>query len=191
MERAMLESPTVGTSRRGRRGFTLVELALVVAIVGILAVIALVGYRRYMLHSRVTEAKGIIGAIKIAQEDYRSERGIYANLGKNLCPAQAGTGNKKVGWDPSCNAGNLTWQALPVHVTGGVLFKYGTNANANATEAYRDDFGAASWVAGTNNISAPWYSVYAECDLNGDGGKKTMLFSTSHDNQIFTRDEGE
>lgn len=191
MERAVLDSPIVCTSKRGMRAFTLVELALVVAIVGILAVIALVGYRRYILHSRITEARGVIGAIKIAQEDYRAERGVYANLGSTLCPTLAGTGNKRVGWDPSCNAGNMTWQALPVHVSGAVLFKYGTNANANATEMYRDDFGATTWVEGTGNISPPWYSVYAECDLNADNGKKTRLFSTSYDNQIFSRDEGE
>src|SRR5689334_19614179 len=95
------------TARRSKRnaGFTLVELGVVVAIIGILAVIAVVGYRRYILNAKMTEAKNVISAIRIAQEDHRAERGTYADLGATYCPTLAGTGNHKTGWDPECAAG--------------------------------------------------------------------------------------
>jgi type IV pilus assembly protein PilA len=183
MVRPMLCRRTTMTTR-AQRGFTLVELAIVVAIVGILAVIALVGYRRYMLHSKITEARGVIGAIKIAQEDYRAERGIYADVGTGWCPNNpaAGGGSKKVGWDPACMG------ALPVHVSGGVLFKYRTKAG---TGDYVDDFGVSGWVEGTANIRPPWYAVQAQCDMDGDGATPTELFASSQDNQIFSRNEGQ
>ena len=56
-----------GPDRQATRGFTLVELAVVVTIVAVLAVIALVGYRKYMLNSHITEAQSMISGIKIAQ----------------------------------------------------------------------------------------------------------------------------
>ncbi len=186
MERSVLSSSDVTTPRkhRGQDGFTLVELSIVVAIIGILAVIALVGYRRYMLHSKITEAKAVIGAIKIAQEDYRAESGRYADVGTGWCPnhAEAGGGDKKVVWDPSCMA------VLPVHVSGGLLFQYRTKAGSSN---YTDDFGVASWVAGTANIRAPWYAIQARCDMDGDGAVRTELFASSHDNQIYSRNEGQ
>lgn len=188
MERAMLRPSIVMRSRRDKRarGFTLVELAVVVAIVGILAVLALVGYRRYMLHSKMTEAKAVIGAIKIAQEDYRAERGIYANLGTEWCPAAAGKGDRKVGWHPDCSGGAAKWQTLAVHVSGGVHFQYRTAAG---TTAYNNPLGVG-WVTGTVT-QTPWYVVHAKCDLDSAGGAETELFTTSQGNEIFSRNDGE
>jgi type IV pilus assembly protein PilA len=45
------------------RGFTLIELMIVVAIVGILAVLAVVGVRRYLANAKSTEARNALGAI--------------------------------------------------------------------------------------------------------------------------------
>src|SRR5262245_6345043 len=93
------------SARRARRGFTVVELAVVVTIVGVLAVIAVVGYRKYVLHSKISEAQNVLSAIKIAQEDHRAERGTYANLGTTFCPAGAGASDKKVAWNTACSGG--------------------------------------------------------------------------------------
>ena len=83
MEHQLLVNPRMIRRRRSRSsgaGFTLVELAAVVAIIGILAVLAVTSYRKYITHSKITEAQSVISAIRIAQEDYRSETGRYANV---------------------------------------------------------------------------------------------------------------
>src|SRR5438874_1054480 len=72
---------------RAARDFTLVELAILVVIVGLLAVIDVVGYRKLILNGKTTEAQNVIGAIKIAQQDFFAERGSYADIGPTYCPA--------------------------------------------------------------------------------------------------------
>jgi type IV pilus assembly protein PilA len=172
-----------------RRAFTLVELAIVVAIVGVLAVIAVVGYRKITLSAKVSEAQNMISAIRIAQEDYKVERGTYLDIGlANWCPT-AGTTLVKTGWDTTtCYSG--AWGKLPVHVDGPVQFGYKTTAGLAGTAPP-----APAWInmtAGTAiALTRPWYVIMAQADLNGDGGLMTELVGTSFGNQIFSRQEGE
>lgn len=173
---------------RGSHGFTLVELAIVVTIVGVLAVIAVVGYRRYILNSKITEAQNVISAIKIAQEDHRAERGTYANLGETLCPNGTPTGTIVTQWNPACTGGTATWNTLPVHVNAPVLFGYATTAGTGDFTAP----GGTGWVTWGTPASRPWYTVVARCDLDGDGdtSNRTELVASSFSTQIFSHNEG-
>jgi len=63
--------------KRGQRGFTLIELMIVVAIVGILAAIAIPNFLRYQCKARQSEAKSLLGAIRTNQEAYYAEYDTY------------------------------------------------------------------------------------------------------------------
>ena len=58
-----------------QKGFTLIELMIVVAIIGILAAIAIPAYSDYTIKSRVSEGAAMSGAAKTAVDLYFSERG--------------------------------------------------------------------------------------------------------------------
>ena len=65
------------TQLRKQKGFTLVELMVVVAIIGILAAIAIPNYQRYQSRSRQSEAKVALSSIYTSEQGFTAEWGTY------------------------------------------------------------------------------------------------------------------
>jgi len=61
-----------GGSMRYQKGFTLIELMIVVTIIGILAAIAYPAYQDYVLRAKRGDAMNGLAAIRIAQEQHRA-----------------------------------------------------------------------------------------------------------------------
>lgn len=74
------------------KGFTLIELMIVVVIIGILAAVAIPAYFNHILRSRQADAYHNLLDIKAAQEMYYSLENEYANIGSlTLSPANTFT----------------------------------------------------------------------------------------------------
>lgn len=62
-----------------QRGFTLIELMIVVAVIAILATVALSGYNKQVRKSRRAEAKQVLVDYSLRQERLRSNSTAYTN----------------------------------------------------------------------------------------------------------------
>ena len=66
-------------SRKSYRGFTLVELAVVIVIIGVLAAFGVPQFLKSVERSKAAEAFNYLSAIRGAQERYVAKEGVYAN----------------------------------------------------------------------------------------------------------------
>lgn len=64
---------------RKKKGFSLIELAVVVVIIGVLAAFAVPRFLASVERSKSTEAFNYLAAVQGAQERYHSRQGTYAN----------------------------------------------------------------------------------------------------------------
>lgn len=65
------------TNLRNQKGFTLIELMIVVAIIGILSAIAIPNFITFRYKAKTSEAKSNLGAIRSCEEAYKAEMESY------------------------------------------------------------------------------------------------------------------
>ena len=62
-----------------QKGFSLIELMIVVAVIGILAAVAYPAYQDYVIRSKRGDAMNALAAVRIAQEKYRANNVSFTN----------------------------------------------------------------------------------------------------------------
>ena len=122
------------------KGFTLIELMIVVAIIGILAAIAIPNFVKFQCRSKQSEAKGNLKALYVAQESYRAEFDTYlANCGTSCVAATNEIGFQAKGQKIRYTYGNTA--------TGTTAFL----ATAGAKTAFAGELGTDTWTISEAN----------------------------------------
>jgi type IV pilus assembly protein PilE len=81
-----------------QRGFTLIEILIVVAVLAVLAVIAYPSYQDYIIRSQLAEARGALADMRVRMEQYFLDNRTYVGAdtapAPNPCTPPAGLSNR-------------------------------------------------------------------------------------------------
>lgn len=182
------------TMKAGKRGFTLVELMVVVALVGILATVGVMLFRNHVFNTRTVEAMAMMQSIRAAEETWRSENGGYLDVSTSMSdwyPVGTADRTLRTFYDPASthpDAGK--WRLLNPTVSGPIQFVYTVKAGVPLTQIPDPVTTEKPAFPTAANQTEPWFIIQAKGDTNADG-VESFYVATSLNAEVLKEREGE
>jgi type IV pilus assembly protein PilA len=147
-----------GITMKLQKGFTLIELMIVIAIIGILAAIAIPAYQDYTIRSKVSEGLNLAGAAKLSVAETYDSEGRFMTGGTDM---------------------NLSY-GLPSagSISGNYVSSVAVGASGLITITYNDQLGGSPTANGETMLLDPTPrqgSMLWNCDGNGPSGSTPSM----------------
>ena len=137
---------------KNQRGFTLIELMIVIAIIGILAAIAIPQYQDYVTRSKISEGLNLAESVKLAVANTFQSNGQMPAAGTNASYGLPGSASI---------SGTYVTNVSVAPVTGKITIAYGSVGNIAAGSVL-------TLTPGTSPQAAiAWACGYSSVTING------------------------
>jgi type IV pilus assembly protein PilA len=137
-----------------QKGFTLIELMIVVAIIGILAAVAIPAYQDYIARAQVSEAVSLLGSSKTPMAEYFASQGSWPQTSDVMGNTQGKYTTSVLRTGQDTNAPGAVTIVATMRATA-------INVNiSNSTVGLCSTDGGKVWTCFTTGLTAPLSSKY-------------------------------
>jgi prepilin-type N-terminal cleavage/methylation domain-containing protein len=187
--RSKMKSMRYRELRLRSRGFTMVELMVVLTIVGVLAAVGITLLRGRVNGAKASEAGGMIQSIRAAEERWRAETTAYLDVSTSIRSwyPMATPSSIRYHWVQSTGSDFAKWQLLDPVVPNPVQFGYAVKAGPPGVRPPDVDLTSPP----TYPIPTyPWYLIQARADVDEDG-VPCICAASSFTGEVVCQNEGD
>ena len=131
-----------------QKGFTLIELMIVVAIIGILAAIAIPAYQDYITRGQVSEAVTLGGGLKSPLAEYGADKNAWPTLVDPTATASSGQLNATLIGKYS----TVTTSVSGSYPAGRITVTMTTGKASGSALTYTTANGGSTWACGNTTV---------------------------------------